>query len=454
MRFFVNLIHFLALLAISPVILYRALTTGKYRQGWDQRRGFMPELPPPGPDGRVWVHAVSVGEVNAIRGLVAAWRKHSPETEFVVSTTTDTGQARARELFPDLTVIRYPLDLSGFVQRAFDRIRPTMVVLAELEVWYQFIAEAKARGIPVAVVNGRLSERSARLFKLIRPVVRRMFKSLAWVGAQDEAYAKRFRRLGARADRVAVTGSLKWDTAPSSDTIPGAEALSRAMGIDPTRPLWVCGSTGPGEEAIILAAYNALRMRHPGLGLAIVPRKPERFDEVAGLIRKAGFECVRRSESPDGGSRTTSDNAVLLGDTMGELRKFYSLATVVFVGRTIAPMGGSDMMEVAGLARPIVVGPHTENFADAVHQLRRQEAIRIVETEIDAPDAAIKLAEAVGNLLEQPAAARSLAANARRVVEQNRGATERTLARLLEIANRTDGSIPDAPRPALRTENG
>jgi 3-deoxy-D-manno-octulosonic-acid transferase len=352
----------------------------------------------------------------------------------VISTTTDTGQARARELFPDLTVIRYPLDLSRFVRRALDRIQPTVIVLVELEVWYQFIAEARARGIPVVVINGRLSERSVKRFGLIGRIVRRMFESLTWVGVQDETYAERFRQMGVPADRVMVTGSLKWDNAGATDHIAGSDTLAAAMGIDPARPLWVCGSTGPDEEEIVLKAYNLVLKRHPRLQLAIIPRKPERFDEVADLIDKRGFECVRRSRCPDGVAHTPSERAVFLGDTMGELRKFYHLATVVFVGRSIAAMGGSDMMEVAGLAKPILVGPHTENFKDAVDQLRRHDAIRIVEAELGDTDAAEKLADAVTALLGDRVAAERLSENARRVVQENRGATERTLAKLMEIA--------------------
>lgn len=439
MRWFVDLIHLLVAVLIAPVILYRMLATGKYRQGWPQRRGFAPELPPAHLWPRIWVHAVSMGEVNAVRGLIAAWRQRSPDTEFVISTTTDTGQARARELFPELTVIRYPLDFSRFVRRALDRIGPSMIVLVELEVWYQFITEADRRGIPVAVVNGRLSERSARRFRWVRPVVRRMFAALAWVGAQDDAYAVRFRRMGVSADRIAVTGSLKWDTAQLADSIPGSDALARALGIDPRRPLWVCGSTGPGEEEIILKAFAALRKRFADLQLAVIPRKPERFDEAAELIRSNGHTCMRRSKCPDGVERPTDGQAVFLGDTMGELRKFYSLAAVVFVGRTIGPQGGSDMMEVAALAKPIIVGPHTENFADAIAQLREPQAVYIVEAELKDPQASERLAEAVGRVLAEPSFAAQLATNARRVVQRNRGATERTLSRLLELVNEHAG---------------
>lgn len=435
MRWLVDACYLLAAVLVAPIVLYRSIRTGKYRRDWGQRRGFVPELP--AGTQRVWIHAVSMGEVNSIGGLVSAWRKRSPETELVISSTTDTGIDRARSLFPDLTVFRYPLDLSWFVTRALRRVKPTMVVLVELEVWYQLVTLAAGRGIPVAVMNGRLTAtKSLRRFRWVMPVVRRMFRSLAWVGAQDEIYADRFRQMGVPADRVAVTGSIKWDAAEIVDSIPGSEELARAMGLDPDRPTWVCGSTAPGEETVILEAFARLEQEHPGLQLVIVPRKPERFDEVASVIRKAGYDCVRRSESSDGTERAPADHAVLLGDTMGELRKFYTRADVVFVGRTLADLGGSDMMEVAGLAKPIVVGPHTYNFADTTRQLEAAAAVRIVPNTLEDTHAARALAAAVDDLLEHPHEARVMSSRGREVVKRNRGATRRTLDALIEVMDR------------------
>ncbi len=438
MRWLVDIVYHLAAVLLAPLAVYRALTTGKYRRDWGQRTGRMPDLPPH--PRRVWIHAVSLGEVNAVRGLVTAWRTQTPEVEIVLSATTDTGIDRARQLFPDLTIIRYPLDISRFVVRALNHIKPTMIVLVELEVWYQFVTLASARSISIAIVNGRLSERSIRRFGWIRPIAKCMFESIAWVGAQDEDYAERFRRAGVPADRVVVTGSMKWDTTEVSDNLPGGDVLAAAMGLDRTRPLWVCGSTGPGEERVILKARSLLRSEHPKLQVVIVPRKPERFNEVDDIIRRANCTCVRRSESPDGTQRPYSEGRVMLGDTMGELRRFYALADVVFVGRTLAPMGGSDMMEVAGLAKPIVVGPHTENFADSVQQLITGRALRVVQTEVDAPDAATKLAQAIDELLKDPETARSLATNGREIVLRNRGAIQRTLESLTEVLNRAQHS--------------
>jgi 3-deoxy-D-manno-octulosonic-acid transferase len=455
MRWAVDFCYLLAAAVFAPIVAYRSWRTGKYRRDWDQRRGFLPKMTA-GP-ARVWIHAVSMGEVNSIRGLVEMWRARCPDVEFVISTTTDTGMDQARKLFKDLTVVRYPLDFSWFVRRALDRIAPTLIVLVEAEVWYQFITQASARGIPVVVISGRLTEqKSMRRFRWVMPVARRMFGSLTWVGALAEEHADRFRRLGVPAGRVTVTGSMKWDTAQVADSLPGSDELARAMGVDHDQPVWVCGSTGDGEEEIILKAYAQLRQRRPELQLMIVPRKPERFDEVAELIQRSGFECLRRSGCPDGSQMSeyhrhkaggsldkaggSLDEAggppVRLGDTMGELRKFYVLADVVFVGRTLADMGGSDMMEVAGLGRPIVVGPHTENFAEAVERLDAGGAIRILSGDLTDPDAADKLAVAVCDLLDDPVAAREMGRRGQEIVKRNRGATERTVNQLMEIMQR------------------
>lgn len=435
MRWMVDLCYLLAAVLLAPFLLYRSIRTGKYRRDWDQRRGWLPELP--GGRLRVWIHAVSMGEVNALPGLVAAWQWRAPDTELVISSTTDTGIDRARKLFPDLVVFRYPLDFSRFVNRALDRIAPTLIVLVELEVWYQLVTLATSRGIPVAVINGRITaDKSLRRFRWVMPIARRMFGALAWVGAQDESYAERFRMVGVRPDRISVTGSMKWDTAQIVDSVPGSEELARAVGLDRGRPVWVCGSTAEGEEAIVLRVFASLRCKYPTLQLVIVPRRPERFDEVAGLIGQAGFTCVRRSMSPDGSHSAPSGTEVVLGDTMGELRKFYCLADVVFVGRTLADAGGSDMIEVAALARPTIVGPHTENFADVVRRLEAARAIHVLSADLKDDGVTEALARAVNTLLADREAARRMGQAAREVVKQNLGATQRTLEALMEIMHR------------------
>jgi 3-deoxy-D-manno-octulosonic-acid transferase len=492
MRWLADIAYLLAGLIYLPIALYHALILGKNRRGWRQRFGGVPIFDPNVP--RIWIHAVSLGEINATPRLVAALRERLPETDIVFSTTTDTGYARAVQLYGLDRVFRFPLDFSLVVSRVLRRVRPTMIVLVELEVWYNLVRMAARCGIPVAVVNGRLTQHSARRFRWLGPIGHSMFRDLTWVGAQDETIAARFRSVLVPADRIEVTSSLKWDTAAVTDRADGADELAAALGLDGSRPVWVCGSTGPGEEVMLLNAYRtnvriyANRNRErpdddrvaaaprsdrpvacapgsevhggprqsepqaPARGpehrpdayapgsdctapvLILVPRKPERFDEVARLIANAGFTCVRRSLRPDGTRLATySEDSVVLGDTMGELRKFYSLADVVFVGRSLVPLGGSDPMEVAALAKPIIVGQHFDNFESAVNSLRSAEAIRVLDTADDLPSV-------IGELLSDSTARARLGAAAREVVLRNQGATRRTadrLVRLMPVAGRT-----------------
>ncbi|RME39741.1 MAG: 3-deoxy-D-manno-octulosonic acid transferase, partial [Planctomycetota bacterium] len=420
MRWIADVIYLLGAVVYVPFLLYEALFRGKNRRGWRQRMGFVPRFDPS--RRRIWIHAVSLGEINATRRLAEMLRERCPDVELVFSSTTDTGYARGVQLYGAERVFRFPLDFSWAVTRALRRMRPTMIVLVEQEVWFNLTRLATDRGIPVVVMNGRLTERSARRLARLGPITRAMFSRLAWVGAQDEEIAARFRRLGVSPERVEVTGSLKWDSAEVTDSVPGADALARALGLHTDRPLWVCGSTGPGEETIILDAYRALLDRlAPAEGganrpvLAIVPRKPERFDEVARLIERSGFSCIRRSRRADGSQARLDESSVVLGDTMGELRKFYERASVVFVGRSLVPMGGSDVMEVAALGKPILVGPYTDNFRLAVVALEEAGALEVVADGSD-------LRAAVERLLADPAEAAARGERARRVVREHQGA--------------------------------
>ncbi len=463
MRWLVDMVYLAAGLVYLPIALYHALIVGKNRRGWAQRLGFVRSFDPT--RRRIWIHAVSLGEINATPKLVEALQQRLPDYELVFSTTTDTGFARAVGLYGPERVFRFPLDFSFVISRVLRRVRPSIIVLVELEVWYNLVRTATRRGIPVTVVNGRLTAHSARRLKLLGGVVGTMFSDLAWVSAQDEVIASRFRRLGALPERVEVTSSLKWDSAAVVDQVEGARELRRAMGMDLSRPLWVCGSTGPREEVMILHAYRDILKDYPAEAqnlsgnaadratgkppmLAIVPRKPERFDEVAAIIERAGFTCVRRCKHLDRTVREsehlpvharsqvrantfahTTQAPVFLGDTVGELRKFYSLADVVFVGRSLVPMGGSDPMEVAALAKPIVVGPHMDNFQSAIEALAAADAIRIVNS----PDA---LAVIVSELLRGRAPASELGARARRVVIRNQGAACRTADKIVELLDK------------------
>ncbi len=427
MRMIRDAAYLAAAVALAPVVLYRAIRHKRYRTGWRQRFGQVSRRDPH--RGCVWLHAVSVGEVNASKTLVTELERRCPDCEVVISTTTDTGFARAREVFGERSEVFYfPLDLSGFVERAFDRLKPRLCLLMELEVWPNFVETACRRGVPVVVVNGRISDRSFRSYRRARPLLRPMFGRLTLALAQTEAYAERFRYLGCPPDRVVVTGSLKFDTAQRGNDGQTPNDLAGELGLG-DEPLWVAGGTGDEEERLILQVYKRLRQypRLSRLRLAIVPRKPERFDEVAGWIGQEGLPVLRYSRVKAGKERgTLGPDTVILGDTMGDLRRFYGVAAVIFVGRSLVPMGGSDMMEAAALARPTLFGPHTFNFRQAVELLLGAAgAIEVRDAE--------ELCQAVERCLVEPEFSRRIAENGRRVIRENQGATTRTLDQVLRL---------------------
>jgi 3-deoxy-D-manno-octulosonic-acid transferase len=418
-----------SLLAASlPVRFARAGLRAKALDWTDARDGTVAVRE--GSEPCVLVHAVSVGEFNAARALVDRLRSRRPDVHVVVTTGTLTGFAEAQKRYaatPGVTVARFPNDLSPSVERFLNAVRPDVAVLMEQETWPNFVLACSRRGVPVVVANGRISKTGFRNLRLARPFVAKTFARLDRVLVQEQAYADRYAYVGVPRDRIDVVGTMKFDSAPTEPTIAGAEQLAQEMGIDPNAPLWICGSTGDGEEAMVLDAYESIRAKHPHLQLAIIPRHPPRFDEVATLIESRGHACVRRSKPSSLVPRTSP---LFLGDTMGELRKFYSLATVVFVGRSLVDLGpkqhGSDMIEPAALAKPVVVGPFTANFAEPMNVFRKAGAIVEVRTSAD-------LAAQVSALLSDPARRNDLGTRARQAVHANRGATERHVEVILQL---------------------
>jgi len=401
---------------LAPVWALRMIRAGKHRTDWRARFGHTHLTPTDRPT--ILIHAVSVGEVNATRLLVRQLTaRYRDDVRLVISATTDTGIARARQLYETRhEVVRYPLDFSRCVRRFLDQIRPELVVLVELEVWPNFAALCRERGIPIMVANGRLSARSFARYLWAARLVRPMFRSLAQVAAQDEQYAERFIGLGTPADRVAVVGTMKWDNAVIGDSVEGAEELAEALGLRRDRPLIVCGSTGPGEERLFVERLASLEADGGPVQLLIAPRKPERFDEAATAMG----DPVRRTEHPDGTSREPDDRRLFLLDTLGELRKAYALADLVVVGRSFSAQFGSDMMEPIALGKPTIVGPNTADFAETVRKLREDEGI------VQVADAD-ELVDAARRLLRTDVGAQ-LAAHGRAVIEREQGATARHVA--------------------------
>jgi 3-deoxy-D-manno-octulosonic-acid transferase len=426
MRILIDLVYLLGALTFSPVVIYRVIRYKRYRTGWAQRLGKIIRKHPA--QKCIWLHAVSVGEVNATRTIVRELQNRLADYEIVISTTTDTGFAQADSLFGTThTVVYFPFDLSWVMRRAFRNIRPSICLLMELEVWPNLVAIARRLDVPVVIVNGRITEKSYTRYCKIKPIAKAIFQKLTLVLAQTDEYAKRFKKVGSVEDRVVVTGSLKYDTAQITDRIEGADLLAAELGIADER-LWVAGGTGPAEEQIILEVFKSLKQAEElgDLRLVIVPRKPERFDEVAQLIADAGFDFVRYSSVKNAKAPVPDKVPVILGDTMGDLRKFYSMATVIFVGRSLVPMGGSDMMEAAALGKCTVFGPHASNFKQTVDVLLDGEGAIMVKDKQD-------LLSTIRKCLDEPDFARTIARNGREVIRKNQGATQKTLDQITKL---------------------
>lgn len=483
-------------------VLLSPIWARKARGGWRERFGRTAALPakPPG-IRRLLLHAVSVGEVNTLRALVPELAAE-PGVQVVVSAGTDTGLARATELFgtvaawlpasanqervPALAaagapasasaphtgaadpagrvfIVRYPLDFSGAVRRFLDAVAPDAVGLVELEVWPNFIAACRRRGIPVGVINGRLSEKSFGGYRKIRALMRRSFESLEFAAVQNAAYAERFGHMGVRADRVRVTDSMKWDSLSlgADEALRArAERLAAALGVDRTRPLVVAGSTAEDEEALlhtVCTMIGDVDPARPGRGVQLLcaPRQPERFDQAAAALPG----CVRRSQRPDGtgvpglsGDRPAlaapgaagmgpSGNGAgrFLLDTLGELRAAYWLADVVVVGRSFGSLHGSDPAEPAGLGKPIVIGPRHRNFDSAVAALVAAGGLKICERE--------QLSGLLGELLRDQRRREAMGVAALECVRVHRGATRRHADLLLNLLGRGDAGAREERAP-------
>lgn len=416
---------------LDPFYLLLAVVTApvwlrKARGGWGQRFGRVERMLGPASPGdgrpRLLLHAVSVGEVNAVRTLVPLL---TPHTRVIVSATTDTGLKRAQKLFAGTCeVVRYPLDFSGSVERFLETVRPDAVALVELELWPNFLASCKDRGIPVCVVNGRLSARSFRGYRRFRRWLSPMFRRLRFAAVQDEAYAERFEAMGVPHDAVHITGSMKWDNAAIEDDVPGSAELAENMGISRSRPLIVAGSTGPGEELLLHRACAGIR----GAQLLCAPRLPERFDEAAGAMTG----CVRRSHTKKQGPPAAECDRFLL-DTIGELRAAYALADVAVVGRSFFDLHGSDPTEPIGLGRPTIIGPAVSDFASIVRAF--EDAGGIVQADRDT------LGGELRRLLTDREAGAETARRGRGCIARHRGASERHARLILSMLEEARESV-------------
>ncbi|HEY0386560.1 MAG TPA: 3-deoxy-D-manno-octulosonic acid transferase, partial [Pyrinomonadaceae bacterium] len=444
MFFLYSILLTLGVIAFLPRFAFDALRHGKYVAGLRERLG---HLPPVQAGGRpiIWLHCVSVGETQAARPLARALLDHYPTHALVVTTTTVTGQRIAREVFCEeaAAVFYFPFDWAWTVRRALRHIKPSAVLIMETELWPRFLRECGRRKIPVAIINGRLSERSFRRYKLVSGFISRVVSGLALALMQSEADAARLRALGLESERVKVTGNVKFDAGVNDAEQALTAELRERFQLDDARPLIVAASTHSPEESIVIDAFEKLRAlassRAPRL--LIAPRHPERFAEVASLLDSSGFTWARRSSAAS--PRDSACDVILL-DSIGELRAAYPLATLVFVGGSLAPVGGHNVLEPAAAGAVIITGPHTENFAAIMRAFVEAQALVQLPQNLAEQDAPAALAQACAELLSDEKERRRLAENARAALEQNRGATTRTVNMLSPLLSPvTDRPLTD-----------
>lgn len=432
MRHLLNVVYLTLIAVSSPWLLYSAVRFGKYREGWAEKLfGLVPELTPS--PCRVWFHAVSVGEVNLLDTVLRRLAKAEPDCDVVISTTTKTGFGLAQRKYPQHQVCYCPLDFSWAVRAAYRRLKPAVLVLVELELWPNILAEAGRLDVPVAIINGRLSDRSTRGYRRLGSWLKPYLQNISLVLAQSPTCASRFIQLGIDPARVRSVGSMKFDGAQTNRDNPQTKQLAELAGFTGDELVLVAGSTQAPEEALAISVFRRLASRFPQLRLIIVPRHPERGEEVARLLEQSGLSWRRRSglansldclsrERPGPDDRID----VLLVDTVGELAGWWGRADIAFVGGSLGGQrGGQNMIEPAAYGVPTCFGPNTQNFRDIVEQLLAARAAVVVGD-------GEQLYEFVERCLRDTDYARELGHRGKQLVISQRGAAEETVAELLK----------------------
>ena len=423
---FQRFIYTLTLYLLTPFVVYRLAARGFKYHGyfvrWRERFGFFAD---PHIEDSIWIHAVSLGEVNAAVPLIEALMQRYRDSRFVITTVTPTGSDRVLQLFGDRVFHVYlPYDLTTAVKRFLDRVRPRLAVIMETEIWPNLFMTCAERGISIVVANARLSEKSLRGYWPIQPLVRRAIRCASFVAAQSASDGERLRELGAAEPRLAVVGNLKFDMVVPDGVRQRGVAFRAAAG--GARPVWIAASTHEGEELIVLKAHATVLRRFPDALLLIAPRHPERFKPIVSACRAYGFRTATRSE--EGGAGPACQCFVI--DSMGELIEFYAAADVAFVGGSLVAVGGHNLLEPAALARPVIVGPQTFNFAEVTEDLIAAGAVvRIFDGDA--------LGATVVRLLSRDVERRSMGEAAHAVMARERGAVERTMAIVEEVLAET-----------------
>ncbi len=416
-------IYLTASLLGSPYLLFKILTSKRYRSGLNQRFGITTKRT--GSKPGIWVHGASVGEIITAKSIIERIDKEFPEWETFISATTNTGFSVAERYFSDKAVFYFPADLSWITKKVLLKKRPGFILLVELEIWPNFLISAYKKNIPVIIVNGRISNRSLMAYRAISHISKDFRNSLTsemnTYCARTEIDAQRFRDLGIPGKQVFVTGTMKYDNIPTHIDENISREFANLFHIKDNDLVLIGGSTHAGEEEILIRVFERLNETFPDLKLIIVPRHIERTGDVSRLIEKMGFIPVLKTQLED--SKYNWQNTkkeIILIDTVGELGKIYSLANYVFVGKSLVPSGGQNMMEPAGLGKPVVFGPHTFNFKEEAGLLLKNDAARMVETEDE-------LFKTIEFFIRNPDAAKEMGLKAQKVVNEKRGSTEKNI---------------------------
>ncbi len=407
------------MLAWLPSLLISLIRSGKYKKSLKYRLGIWPE----GLSAEfnhhdwVWLHAVSVGEVAAVAPLVKTLKERHPKFKLLVSTVTETGNQLAHQCLEGADeIIYFPLDLMFISRRALNRVNPALFIMAETEIWPNFLRTLTQKDIPAVIINGRISAKSFKNYRLVKFFIQRVLADINCFSMQSELDARRIKALGAKAERVRVDGNLKFDRLPPSISQTQKNELRAALGIKPDAPIFIAGSTHSGEDEVVVSAYKELLAAHPRLVLIIASRHLERLADIEVVIKQLGLQSVRKSAM----ANERNEGAIILVDTIGELAGLYAIAELVFVGGSLVPIGGHNILEPAAYGHPVLFGPHMSNFSASASILKAVGA----GIEVQGLDQLVAEAQ---KLLKSQNLRAQLGQAAKKAVEQNRGATKRTL---------------------------
>ena len=459
-----NINYTVFLLVASPWLIWRYFAKGKNKRGWHHKL-WGRVRPRQSHSNCIWLHAVSVGEVNLLVPVMRELKRQNSEIEFVISTTTETGFDLAQKRFPDTYTFFCPFDLTWAIKNTISRLRPNMLVLAELEVWPNLVKICQKKEIPVVVINGRLSEKSFRGYQKLRWLIQGTFQRIAMIGAQNETYRDRFIDLGCNPEQVTVTGNVKFDGLQMVRDNPATKNLSRLIDLNPDSPVFIAGSTQLEEDLLAVSAFQKLAADFPELRLILVPRHPERCAALAKQIDQLGLPYILRSELPAETNLADASPAqsqfklrpiqrsgalrkchpILIVDVIGELGAWWGCAAVAYVGGSLGKRGGQNMMEPAAFGIPVSFGPNTINFKDIVQELLANDAARVIEDEVG-------LRQFVGQVLNQSNWANNLGQRAKNTVIHHQGASQRTSTLLYVVLKKhfatLANSSPQEPNQA------